>query len=271
MQIQIKDDFDLEKISVSGQCFRVRQFEDGTFRFITGEHVIYIRREGTDQFFVSCDEDNWKNIWSVYFDLGRSYGEIYRAECDKHPFIQEAMGYGRGLRVLRQNPWEMLLTFIISQRKSIPAISKSVEMLAAKYGHCIDTGYESLRTFPTPQEMACASEDELMECSLGYRTKYVLDALHQVLTGSLDLDSVSAYSDEDLLSKLQNVHGVGKKVANCVSLFGYGRTGCVPVDVWISRAIEKECKGEDPFHLFGENAGIIQQYVFYYEKRHPQK
>lgn len=110
-----------------------------------------------------------------------------------------------------------------------------------------------------------------MECSLGYRTKYVLDALHQVLAGSLDLDSVSAYSDEDLLSKLQNVHGVGKKVANCVSLFGYGRTGCVPVDVWISRAIEKECKGEDPFHLFGENAGIIQQYVFYYEKRHPQK
>ena len=90
----------------------------------------------------------------------------------------------------------MLVTFIISQRKSIPAISKSVEMLAAKYGHCIDTGYESLRTFPTPQEMACASEDELMECSLGYRTKYVLDALHPIIlvTGNKKLiRSLPAY------------------------------------------------------------------------------
>ncbi len=268
MQIEIKDDFDLEKIMVSGQCFRVRQFDDGTYRFVTGDCAVYIRKMAEQKFFVSCDEESWKNIWSVYFDLDRCYREIYNEECDKHPFIREAMGYGRGLRVLRQNPWEMLITFIISQRKNIPAISKAVEMLALKYGHDIDTEYETLRSFPSPQEMACASADELMECSLGYRTPYVLDAIKQVQTGNLDLNSISDYGDEELLGKLQTVHGIGKKVANCVGLFGYGRTACVPVDVWISRAIENECKGKDPFHLFGENAGIIQQYVFYYEKQY---
>ncbi len=271
MQIEIRDDFDLEKISTSGQCFRVRKFDDGTYRFITGDQVIYIRKIEKYQFTVSCNEEDWKNTWSAYFDLGRSYKEIYDAEYNKHPFVREAMDYGRGLRILRQQVWEMLVTFIISQRKSIPAIAKSVEMLAAKYGHQIFTEYETIFSFPSPQEMGSASEDDLAACSLGYRTGYVLDAIYQVSSGNLDLITISTYSDKELLEKLQTVHGVGKKVANCVALFGYGRMGCVPVDVWISRAIEKECKGSDPFYLFGENAGIIQQYVFYYEKNHTQK
>lgn len=271
MQIEIRDDFDLEKISTSGQCFRVRRFDRGTYRFITGDQVLYIRKTGQDQFMVSCNEEDWKNIWSTYFDLGRSYQEIYDAEYNKHPFVREAMDYGRGLRILRQQVWEMLVTFIISQRKSIPAIAKSVEMLAAKYGHQIPTEYETIFSFPSPQEMVSASADDLAECSLGYRTDYVLDAIHRVSSGNLDLITISTYRDRELLEKLQTVHGVGKKVANCVALFGYGRMGCVPVDVWILRAIENECKGIDPFHLFGENAGIIQQYVFYYEKNHPKK
>lgn len=271
MQIEIRDDFDLEKISKSGQCFRVRKFDDGTYRFITGDQVVYIRKAEKHQFVVSCNKEEWKNTWSTYFDLGRSYREIYDTECDKHPFVKEAMDYGRGLRILRQQVWEMLVTFIISQRKSIPAIAKSVEMLAAKYGHLISTEYETVFSFPSPQEMESASAKDLAACSLGYRTGYVLDAINKISSGNLNLNAISSYNDRELLEKLQTVYGVGKKVANCVALFGYGRMGCVPVDVWISRAIEKECKGSDPFHLFGENAGIIQQYVFYYEKNHPQK
>ena len=268
MLIEIRDDFDLEKISLSGQCFRVRKFDNGVYRFVTGDKSVYIQKAENQRFSVSCSMNEWKEIWSSYFDLNRCYKDIFDRECDKHPFIHKAMVYSQGLRILRQNPWEMLITFIISQRKNIPSISRAVEMLASKYGHSIDTEYETFYSFPSPQEMACISADELMECSLGYRTPYILDAIHQVLTGSLDLDALSVFSDDKLLEELQTIYGVGKKVANCVALFAYGRMACVPIDVWISRAIQNDCKGESPFYLFKENAGIIQQYVFYYKKYH---
>lgn len=271
MQIKIQDDFDLKKISLSGQCFRVKRFDDGAYRFITGDRVIYIREEENRIFSVSCKEDEWEETWRGYFDFDRCYSDIFECECTKHPFVHDAMIYGRGIRVLRQDPWEMLITFIISQRKSIPAISKSVEMLALRYGRSVKTPYETLKLFPTPEEMADLSAEELSECSLGYRTQYVMDAIHRVVSGALDLNALSGCSDEALLEKLQTVYGVGKKVANCVGLFAYRRSACVPIDVWISRAIENECKGESPFGLFRENAGIIQQYVFYYEKYHQSK
>ena len=264
--VSIQDDFDLKKIAFSGQCFRVRRFEDGSYRFVTGEHILYIRKERQGQFSVSCDAEKWQRIWRTYFDLDRCYAEMFDKNWDRHPFVREAMMFGRGLRVLRQDPWEMLVSFIISQRKSIPAISKSVEMLAEKFGHPIDTPRETVFTFLTPRELEQVSSDGLKECGLGYRVRYVLDAIHKAAEGVLDMEALSAYNDAHLLEALQQVDGVGKKVANCVALFGYGRSACAPVDVWISRAIKDECGGQSPFPLFGGNAGIIQQYIFYYEK-----
>ena len=265
-QIKILDDFDLDKTASCGQCFRARPMDDRGFRFISGDNVIYIKDMGNHQFSASCTKDEWKEIWSRYFDLDRSYKSLYYKEREKHDFVRKAMDCGRGIRILKQDPWEMLVTFIISQRKSIPAISKSVEALAEKYGHPIKTDQEILYSFPTPKEMAHASAEELQECGLGYRVPYILDAVHKVNSGILDLEALAGYSDTELFQELLTVQGVGKKVANCICLFGYGRIACVPVDVWISRAIEENFCGEDPFLLFGSNAGIIQQYIFYYKK-----
>ena len=266
IQIEIPDDFDLEKTAFCGQCFRAKPIEDVLFRFVSGENVIYIQSIGEHLFSVSCDEDEWKKVWARYFDLDRSYRNLYFEERKKHDFVRRAMDCARGIRILRQDPWEMLVTFIISQRKSIPAISKSVEALALKYGHPIKTEHEIIYSFPTPKDMASASEQELLECGLGYRAPYIYDAVQRALSGRLDLEGIADYSDEELFQELQTVHGVGKKVANCICLFGYGRMSRVPVDVWISRAVEEDCRGEDPFGLFEENAGIVQQYVFYYKK-----
>lgn len=185
---------------------------------------------------------------------------------EKDAFVQDAMECGRGLRVLHQDPWEMLVTFIISQRKNIPAISKAVELLAQKYGHVIPGEPEAVKSFPTPEELYRASETELRECGLGYRAAYVRDAARKVFSGELDLNVAAAYEDEKLFQELMKVHGVGKKVADCVCLFGYGRSSRAPVDVWIARAIQEECGGRNPFPAYGEDAGIIQQYIFYYEK-----
>ncbi len=267
MIIQIEDDFDLQKIAESGQCFRVAPLADGAWRFITGEHVLTIRPVGEQQFSVSCDRAEWEAVWRPYFDLFRSYREIFDREKDKHPFIRQAMEAGAGLRVLRQDPWEMLVTFIISQRKSIPAIARAVEILSERYGKPLG----DVHAFPTPEKLGRATEKDLLACGLGYRAKYVVDAAARVLSGSLDLATLQEASDEDLLARLMEVKGVGIKVASCVALFAYGRTGCVPVDVWIRRAIDEDCGGQSPFDLFGENAGIIQQYVFFYENHQKKR
>lgn len=266
LQIEIQDDFDLEKTASCGQCFRAMPLDDGFFRFVSGDQVIYIKELEDHRFSVSCTKEEWQDIWSHYFDLNRSYKNIYLQEREKHDYVRRAMDCGRGIRILQQAPWEMLVTFIISQRKSIPAISKSVEALAEKYGHKIQTDREIIYSFPTPEEMADASVDDLKECSLGYRAPYIYDAIQKVTSGSLNLDKIADYSDEELFQELQTVNGVGKKVANCICLFGYGRMARVPVDVWIARAVDEDCCGEDPFRLFEGNAGIIQQYVFYYKK-----
>ena len=269
MQVTIKDDFDLEKIIDSGQCFRGKSLEDGSYRFISGDSAIYLRPKDREPgvYTVSCDQKSWETIWFPFFDLERCYSEIAVSESGKHEFVDRAIAHGRGVRLLRQDPWEMLLTFIISQRKSIPAIIKSVEALSEKYGHDIVTEQESLRAFPSPEEMREATAEELTACGLGYRVKYILDAIQKVNSGELNLQAIAELPDNVLLEKLQTVMGVGIKVANCIALFAYGRTACVPVDVWIFRAIEKECGGISPFSLYGENAGIIQQYIFYYERR----
>ena len=268
MKVTIKDDFDLEKIIDSGQCFRGKSLEDGSYRFISGDSAIYLRpKEGEPGVYtVSCDQKSWETIWFPFFDLERCYSEIAVSESGKHEFVDLAIAHGRGVRLLRQDPWEMLLTFIISQRKSIPAIIKSVEALSEKYGHDIDTEQERLKAFPSPEEMKDATEEELAACGLGYRVKYIMDAIQKVNSGELNLQAIAELPDNLLLEKLQAVMGVGIKVANCIALFAYGRTACVPVDVWIFRAIEKECRGISPFSLYGENAGIIQQYIFYYER-----
>ena len=268
MQVTIKDDLDLEKIIESGQCFRGKCLEDGSYRFISGDSVIYLRPEDREAgvYTVSCDRESWETTWFPFFDLERCYSEIAVLESGKHEFVDQAIAHGRGVRLLRQDPWEMLLTFIISQRKSIPAIIKSVEVLSEKYGHDIVTEQERLKAFPSPEEMKEATAEELAACGLGYRVKYILDAIQKVNSGELNLQAIAELPDNILLEKLQAVMGVGIKVANCIALFAYGRTACVPVDVWIFRVIEKECGGISPFSLYGENAGIIQQYIFYYER-----
>lgn len=265
--IKIEDDLDLDKIADSGQCFRVRRFPDGICRFITGDKVIYLWKTADREYSVYCNTGSWNLVWKDYFDLSRNYREIREKARGRNAFVDRAMESGAGIRVLRQDSWEMLITFIISQRKNIPAISGAVEKLASGFGRKIVTKYETLYGFPSPEVLCSAGTEELKACGLGYRTAYVLDAARRVAGGEIDMRAVAAYEDGALFEEFLKIHGVGKKVANCVCLFGYGRVARVPVDVWIARAIEEECQGEDPFGSFGEAAGIIQQYVFYHERR----
>ncbi|MBQ9990470.1 MAG: DNA-3-methyladenine glycosylase 2 family protein [Lachnospiraceae bacterium] len=268
MIVQITDDFDLQKIADSGQCFRVKAFDDGTYRFITGDQILYIKQAESENYEISCNEADWNRIWYPYFDLDRSYREVRGRIGPRDKYMLAAAENGLGIRILRQDPWEMLITFIISQQKTIPAIKSAVETLAVNYGTQLKTDREELYSFPSPQQLSGITEEILREYKLGYRAPYVLDAVNQAASGRLNLYALASLSDKKLFEALKQVNGVGEKVSNCICLFAYGRTRLAPVDTWIKKVIEQKYKGKNPFPKYKDGAGIMQQYIFYYAQTH---
>ena len=266
MKIRIEDDFDLEKIAHCGQCFRAKEITNGIYRFITKNRVVYIKKLDECVFDVSCDDYEWANIWTNYFDLATDYRKIRREISAASDYFKVAADYGKGIRILRQEPFETLISFIISQRKSIQSITVSVERIAEKFGKPIKSIYETVNSFPTFDELKSASMMALSTCALGYRAEYIRNAIEKISEGVVHLEELKRTKDEALIEELKRIRGVGDKVANCVALFSYHRVDSVPIDVWIERAIKEDFGGHNYFADFEHNAGIAQQYVFYYKK-----
>ncbi len=293
MLIEIHDDFDLEKIYNSGQCFRIKKFENGVFRFITADNVLHIKCKEPGVFEIDSPKE-WDTVWHNYFDLSRNYNEIAQNILPHHSKLKQMAHIGKGIRIVRQEHFEMLITFIISQRKSIPAIKTSVERLCALCGQEIELkpcallagegengtqhtkstakgekqqhqekGENFVYKFPSAKSIAALSYEELASCGLGYRVPYVANAARIVSEDEQFLRRLSNLPNDELLAKLTAFKGVGAKVANCIALFAYARVNCAPVDVWIARVLQRDFGGEDIFAEYENNAGIYQQYMFY--------
>ena len=263
--VAIQDDFDLDKIIESGQCFRPQKLSDGRYRFLSGSALLYLTPLGDGQYDAAWYGSD-QEYWADYFDLGRNYAALRCSLAGQSSYLDKSLDFGQGIRILHQDPWEMLITFLISQRKSIPAIRTAVEHLARCCGEPLSAEGDEVFLFPTPQQLCGLSEAQLMGCGLGYRTRYIQNAAAQASSGTLDLGALAALPDDALFSRLLELDGVGKKVANCVCLFGYGRTAMAPIDVWIQRLIDEEFGGHDPFPSYDQQAGIVQQYLFYYKR-----
>ena len=263
--VAIQDDFDLDKIIESGQCFRPQKLSDGRYRFLSGGALLYLTPLGDGQYDAAWYGSD-REYWADYFDLGRNYAALRCSLAGQSSYLDKSLEFGQGIRILHQDPWEMLITFLISQRKSIPAIRTAVERLARCCGEPLSAEGDEVFLFPTPQQLCGLSGAQLMGCGLGYRTRYIQNAAAQASSGTLDLSALAALPDDALFSRLLELDGVGKKVANCVCLFGYGRTAMAPIDVWIQRLIDEEFGGRDPFPSYGQQAGIVQQYLFYYKR-----
>ena len=277
MRIKIKDDFDLGKIADSGQCFRFNECGDG-YSVVAGDKYVFIRQLYKDgsknaddgsEYEISCSEKEYEDFWKNYFDLETSYkdirGLINRSEDE---YLYNASEYGKGIRILRQDPWEMLISFIISQRKNIPAIKASSEKICALAGKkiAVDPEGNAIYSFPTPDKLARVKIDELSACSLGYRDKYVNKAALDVAAGVADLVAWKVLSDDELMAKLLELYGVGVKVANCEILFGYHRLDAFPKDVWINRVLEQRYPGGFLFDKYAPYNGVMQQYLFFYSR-----
>ncbi len=270
MVIQISDDFNLGRIAESGQCFRWEFCKNETWRIIAGESCLYITDLGEGRFELDCTKEQYLGFWQDYFDLGENYQRIReRIDPAVDPFMWKAAEHEKGIRILRQDPWEMLITFIISQNKNIPAIRRSVEMVAEC---CKDLRTDSRGrqyfAFPKAEALVELSQKELMDCKLGYRWKYVHAAAEAVVKCEIDLESLLFSEETEVIDALTGLFGVGVKVASCVSLFGLHHVNAFPVDVWVRRILEEQYPNGYPFERYAPYNGIFQQYMFaYYRHR----
>ncbi|MEA4999535.1 MAG: DNA glycosylase [Candidatus Limiplasma sp.] len=252
--------FDPEQITQSGQCFRMVGVDGSTHELIAFGRCLRVTTLGGGRYRFTCTPAEMAALWRAYFDLDTDYAALLAAAPPDDAFLQQAIRRGHGLRILRQEPWETLCGFILSQRKNLKAIRLSMETLAAAYGAPIPGSARN--AFPAPARLAACTEAELRALGLGYRAPYILDAARRVASGALDLAAIAALPDEALLAALMQVNGVGMKVADCVMLFAYARYRRAPVDVWIRRVIDQVYGGASPFAGYGAYAGIYQQYLF---------
>ncbi len=255
--------FNLKLTANSGQSFRFYEVDQHHFELIALNRRLAIRDLGADVFDFDCSPTAFDQIWRSYFDLQRDYTSLEGMIPHPDSYIAKAYTYAKGLRILRQDPFETVIAFIISQRKSIPAIKGCMAQLAARFGAPID---EETFAFPSPVQLALADEADLAACGLGYRVKYVKGTTNMIADGIVDLSAIGALTDDQLEAELLKLPGIGKKVAACIMLFAYQRMDSFPVDVWIQRVFEAEFQDGFPFEQFQGVSGIIQQYLFCYAR-----
>ncbi len=221
MILTINDDLDLAKIADSGQCFRWDREEDQSYRILHRSNCLYAASLGSNKYEFSCSDAEFNTIWRDYFDLNEDYASIRsRIDRETDPFLWEAAEHEKGIRILRQDSWEMLITFIISQNRNIPAIRRSVQLISEACGQKkLDSRGREYYAFPKPDALASLDDETLTACRLGYRCKYVHAAATAVSEGSLKLENLMHEEEEQTLKTLTAIYGVGIKVANCVSLF----------------------------------------------------
>ena len=254
-------DFSPRKIFDCGQCFRWEPQPDGFWRGIAWGRVLKLRQtEGRIE--LDCTKEEFENVWYDYFDLGRDYAAL-RRRLSGSKYMSEACAFGEGIRILNQEPWEALCTFIISQCNNIQRIRGIVDRLCRLFGDKLD---EELFTFPAPERLCALSEEELAPLRSGYRAQYILCAARAVCSGELDLQALRSADAQTALAALTALPGIGRKVAGCVMLFGLGHTEAFPVDTWMRKALNEYFEpGFDP-KVFGNDAGFAQQYIFYYSR-----
>lgn len=259
--------FDLDKIAQSGQCFRLWQEGAGHFVVIAYNRVLHIENLENDIWAFSCAEDDFLQIWQNYFDLPTDYAQIESRISLEDTFLREAAAYSRGIRILHQDPWEMLITFLISQNNNIPRIRRSIELLCERYGGKIRDGEQEYFAFPRPEDLEQVTLDQLGMCNLGYRAKYIQHAVQSALSGIFDGEKLSRLGDKELKGTLLSLYGVGPKVADCIMLYGFHRLNAFPVDVWIKRVGSQVYNGNIPAQKDSDFAGVYQQYLFYFARK----
>ena len=270
-----KDNFSIGQICQSGQCFRLKKLEGaeetqerkGSERYALTAFGRYLEIEQKQkEIFFDCTQEEFESLWKSYFDLEEDYGRIIASIDIQDKYLLRAAAYGSGIRILRQDLWEMVISFIISQQNNIKRIRKCIEALCEKYGEEKYTEDGTCYyTFPEPEALAVAELKDLYACNLGYRSKYVKKTAQSIAAGERDLAAIKEMEYEAAVEELCKLSGVGIKVANCICLFALHKTEAFPVDTHINKVLREQYPDGFPFERYSGYAGTVQQYIFYYD------
>ena len=257
-----REQMDIEKTFECGQCFRWNADAEGVYRGIA---MGYPARVWYEDGAVMISSDGPEEMWREYFDLERDYAAISR-EFQGGEYLERCIEAGLGIRILRQEHWEALCSFIISQCNNISRIKGIVERLCESFGEPVEFEGRRFYSFPQPEKLAFLREEDLAHLRSGYRAAYIINAANSIVSGALKMEELVDCDYKHAHKKLCELRGVGSKVANCVVLFGLYHMEAFPIDVWIKRALKEHFpKGFDPAVL-GKYAGLAQQYIFYYSR-----
>ncbi|HAE92808.1 MAG TPA: 8-oxoguanine DNA glycosylase [Tissierella sp.] len=276
-KIILKDikNFEPKHIFECGQAFRWKVEEDKSYTTVAYGKVLNVKKENNDIILSNTNIEDFNNIWYNYFDLDRDYDEI-KKELSKDPILDEAIKFGEGIRILNQEPFEMVISFITSANNQIPRIKRSIELMSKHYGEKIVPGEQEYYSFPTAENLSNAKPEDLKEiCKVGFRGERIVQTAKIIANGELDLNSIYNLTRDEGKELLMTLPGVGPKVSDCILLFAFNKDDAFPVDVWVKRVMEHFYLKEDTnvkligthgARIFGNLAGFAQQYLFYYAR-----
>ena len=273
--------FELKDIFDCGQCFRWNKQKDGSYTGIFKENVMNVKKEGNIITFKGICKGNIKKVVENYFDLNRDYEKIKEQLSKVDENVRTSIEYGQGLRILNQDLWEMIISYIISANNNIPRIKGIIDRLSKNYGKEIEWNGEKYYTFPTPEELENVTIEDYKKLGAGFRDVRLYETVHMVLDKKIDLEKMHNNPNTlEVREQLLTLSGVGPKVADCILLFStLKRFEVFPIDVWVRRVMnELYIKNENEEKVnkkeleklaqkkFGNLAGIAQQYLFYWKR-----
>ncbi|MEG1565055.1 MAG: DNA glycosylase [Bacteroides sp.] len=257
---------DLKQIAESGQCFRWKELAPGKYGIAAYGRSVIVGQQIPGELVLDCTTGDWMGVWAYYFDAATDYGSIIKRIDQRDEYLTHAARHGDGIRILRQDPWETIASFIISQNNSIPRIKRTIEALCERHGATgVHHGFGEFEYHHFPSAAALAAPHALDGLGLGYRDKYLAAIAKSVAGGEFDLNKLIAADYAEAREMLKSVYGIGDKVADCICLFGLGHHEAFPTDRWISRMAEEHYNGKFPISQYPDCAGIMQQYIFHYE------
>ena len=276
-----QESFELKDIFDCGQCFRWNEQENGSYTGVIKQGILNVQKQDKKIFFTGMLNGDIKEIVEEYFDLNRNYGEIKAELSNIDKYLKESIEYGSGIRILNQDLWETIISFIISANNNIPRIKGIIERISKRYGKEIEWNNEKYYTFPTPEELKNVTVEDFRSLGTGFRDIRLYETTHKILNKEIDLEQL--HKEKDTLKvrdELLSLSGVGPKVADCILLFStLKRFDVFPIDVWVRRVMnELYIKNDDENKVnkkeimslaekkFGKLEGIAQQYLFYWKR-----
>ena len=273
IKIKISKPFKLDDTVCCGQIFRFFKLDDNSYDIILKDRVINVKKDGDYLIVSSNDENNLEEVVKLYFDLNNDYDKINNYLLDKDLKLKEAINFSSGLMMIKQDPFETIISYIISANNSVRQIANSLNLIAEKYGKEVNFNGKKYFLFPDYKTLKKVGLDDYRNCKVGFRDKYLKSIIDKLNNNEINLDDFYNLNTNDALNKLMENSGIGPKVASCILLFAYQKYDVFPVDTWVKKIMEKDYNviGEKNIRDFasktyGKYCGIALQYLFNYSR-----